>query len=94
MRTKIFFLTKKFVPVGTEKVNVVGALVKAALYEDSDSKEEAKYLDREVLGFRAKGKGLIKIIGTLRKGIKVKTIIEITTTYLGKETRVGIKMVI
>lgn len=47
--TMIRFISKKFTEVGVEKVNAVGAQGKDYRYENS--KKEAKYLNREVVGF-------------------------------------------
>lgn len=53
-------LTKQFTTAKVEKVNVVGAQDKESLYGDLDFKEEAKYINREVAGFWAKGEGCNK----------------------------------
>lgn len=38
-----------------EKVNAVGGQGKSALHDEVNPDEEAKYLDREMVSFRAKG---------------------------------------
>lgn len=58
--------------VGVENVNTLGVRGKIFRYEDLNSKEEDKYLEKEEVSFRAIGQGLIKIIKTLGKVIMVE----------------------
>lgn len=51
------------------------------------------FIDRWQI-FKSRFKGLSKIIGTLGKGIRVGTIMKITTISLGIETGIGTEMVI
>lgn len=51
-----------------EKVNAVGSQGKASEYYDSNSEEEAKYLDCELVGFRTKGQGPNQDFWNSRKG--------------------------
>lgn len=60
LRNNIRFITKEFVTIKAKKVNVVGARGKSSRNKESDSKEEAKYLDREMAGFQTKGQAYNK----------------------------------
>lgn len=74
-----------------KKVNAVGVQGKKPKYMDSNTKYEKSI---EVEGFQAKVQSLTMTIGTLGKGIKVITTIEIAITIiLDIEIVVGIKMV-
>ena len=57
LRTEIGLLAKQIAARDAKKVHAVGAQGKSARHDDSESDEEAKYLDREVAGFQAKGQG-------------------------------------
>lgn len=56
LRTDIGILIFQFEIMNSEKVNIVGSQGKDSRSYDSDLKEEEKYLDRELAGFRAKKK--------------------------------------
>lgn len=51
LRTKIGLLMKKFAVTKGKKVNIVGSRGKTSRHEDSYSKKEEKYLDREIVSF-------------------------------------------
>lgn len=89
LRTEIILFTKQFEATGGENFNIVGAWIKASRYTDLDFDEGAKYVHREMMVSEPRDKGLNKIIRTLRKGIKVRTIMETTTRI---DTRVRIMM--
>lgn len=69
--------------IGSKKVNAIGTGGKACRYKESDFKEKAKYLNREMVDFQPRYMGLIKTIRTRGKGIKIRT-----TTEKGIGTRV------
>lgn len=48
-------LTKQFTTMNSVKVNAVGTQGRAYISYDLDMNEDAKYLDRDLEGFRAKG---------------------------------------
>lgn len=59
--------------MGDEKVNDMGAQGKSSRLYKSDTKKEAKYLDREMESYQAKGQGSNRTLGTQGKEIKVRT---------------------
>lgn len=57
LRTEIGLCIKQFITMNAEKVNAVGTRGKSTKHDESGSKEEAMYFNREITGFRANGQG-------------------------------------
>lgn len=73
LRTGIGLLTKKFVTMNGEKMKIVGTWGKSVKHDESISKEKSKYLDKEMVCIWSKAKGLIRVLRTRGKEIKVWT---------------------
>lgn len=59
---EIGFLTNQFTTFSLENVNTIGAQGKTPKLYDLDIEKEEKYLDREVMVFEPRTKGLIKTL--------------------------------
>lgn len=82
----IGLLTKKVANIRAEKVNLVRTWGKFVRHDEFDSKDEEKYLDKEMTDLWAKGQGYNMDPWNTSKWIKVGTIIGIGT---GKKLQSG-----